>query len=52
MAIKIIVSILGGISCAITWWLIDRYIFGDFYDGHYYLGVVGAYILGARPWAA
>lgn len=39
----------GGIGCAITWWLMDRYLFGNINDFQYYLAVIFAYCAGTGP---
>lgn len=36
----------GGISCALVWWLMDRYVFGEVRDVSYYIAVVCAYSAG------
>ncbi len=42
--------LLGGIVCAIIWWAMDRYLFGEQNNSRYYIGVIFAYITGASAW--
>lgn len=37
----------GGLFCALIWFAMDRWLFGDLLDLKYYTGVVFAYMAGA-----
>lgn len=46
---RTVIGVLGGIGCAITWWLMDRYLFGETHNASYYSAVVFAYVAGTGP---
>lgn len=46
---RLLKAFAGGIGCAVTWWLMDRYLWGEIYDAKYYVAVVCAYVAGTGP---
>jgi hypothetical protein len=46
---QVLQALMGGILCAIIWWLMDRYLFQDQHDFNHYWTVVLAYVAGFGP---